>query len=205
MGNDLIFFFFKKGLTDSSFHPRDICKKIMIERTMQSDTSNGGLSGLGGVNSFSGNTLCVVGGGCGGVNRSVIRPTDLPTENRRWIRQHRKLTHLVSPHLPSVAHSSHSSHLSSSSQTQSKIVAQSFPTPMEEPKKVLKAQYIGSAEVLQPTGMDVLNGAIDQLLETVPVEQYEHVCVSVAPSMISIVGVSCQFYILSYQHLKLTK
>lgn len=162
----------------------------MIERTMQSDTSVSGLSGLGGVNNFSSNTLSVVGGGVGGVNRSVIRPTDLPTENRRWIRQHRKL-HLVSPHLASVAHSSHSSHsISISSQTQSKIVAQSFPTPMEEPKKVLKAHYVGSAEVLQPTGMDVLNGAIDQLLETVPVEQYEHVSVSVAPSMISIVGVS---------------
>lgn len=162
----------------------------MIERTMQSDTSN--LSGLGGVNNFSGNTLSIVAGG--GVNRSVIRPTDLPTENRRWIRQHRKL-HLVSPHLPSVAHSSHSS--SSSLQTQSKIVAQSFPTPMEEPKKVLKAQYVGSAEVLQPTGMDVLNGAIDQLLETVPVEQFENVSVSVAPSMISIVGVSCLFFTVS--------
>lgn len=162
----------------------------MIERTMQSDSSN--MSGLGGVNNFSGNSLGIIGNSGGSINRSVIRPTDLPTENRRWIRQHRKL-HLVSPHLPSVAHSSHSSHCSSSSsssQNQSKIVAQSFPTPMEEPKKVLKAQYIGSAEVLQPTGMDVLNGAIDQLLETVPVEQYENVSVSVAPSMISIVGVS---------------
>lgn len=69
---------------------------------------------------------------------------------------------------------------------------------MEEPKKVLKAQYVGSAEVLQPTGMDVLNGAIDQLLETVPVEQYENVSVSVAPSMISIVGVSVTILIQQY-------
>uniref|UniRef100_A0A336L526 CSON003423 protein n=1 Tax=Culicoides sonorensis TaxID=179676 RepID=A0A336L526_CULSO len=164
---------------------RDICKKIMIERTMQSDTSNSILSGLGGVNNFSGNPLGLI----TNVNRSVIRPTDLPTENRRWIRQHRKL-HIVSPHLPStVAHSSHSSQTS-----QSKIVAQSFPTPMEEPKKVLKAQYVGSAEVSQPTGMDVLNGAIDQLLETVPVDQFENVCISVAPSMISIVGENGQLF-----------
>ncbi|XP_063708541.1 amyloid beta precursor protein binding family B member 1-like isoform X2 [Culicoides brevitarsis] len=162
---------------------RDICKKIMIERTMQSDTSN--LSALSALNNFSASSMAA-----GGIGGRVIRPTDLPTENRRWIRQHRKL-HLVSPHLPSVAHSSHSSLLLHS---QSKIVAQSFPTPMEEPKKVLKAQYIGATEVLQPTGMDVLNGAIDQLLETVPVEQFENVSVSVAPSMISIVGENGQLF-----------
>lgn len=44
---------------------RDICKKIMIERSLQLDSNgvnmNGGRSG-------------------------VTRPTDLPTENRRWIR-----------------------------------------------------------------------------------------------------------------------
>lgn len=137
----------------------------MIERTLQSDSSNG----LNGSLQFGGNM--------NGSSRSAIRPTDLPTENRRWIR-HRKL-HIISPaHLPSVAH------------CQSKIVAQSFPTPMEEPKKVLRAQYVGAAEVLQATGMDVLNAAIDHLSESVALEQFEIVNVSVAPSMISINNVS---------------
>lgn len=57
---------------------------------------------------------------------------------------------------------------------------------MEEPKKVLKAQYLGSAEVAQPTGIDVLNAAIDAALLNGTAEQWEHVNVAVAPSMISI-------------------
>lgn len=147
---------------------RDICKKIMIERTMQSDSSNS----LGGGVQF---------GGIGKMNGGAIRPTNLPTENRRWIR-HRKL-HIVSPHLPSVAH------------CPSKIVAQSFPTPMEEPKKMLRAYYVGAAEVQQATGMDVLNAAIDHLSESVAQEQFEAVNVSVAPSMISISNVSISSFI----------
>lgn len=57
---------------------------------------------------------------------------------------------------------------------------------MEEPKKVLKAQYLGSTEVAQPTGMEVLNTAIETALRESKPEQWEHVNVSVAPSMISI-------------------
>lgn len=57
---------------------------------------------------------------------------------------------------------------------------------MEEPKKVLKAQYLGSAEVTQPTGMEVLNTAIETALNNAKPEQWEHVNVAVAPSMISI-------------------
>ncbi|XP_055631903.1 protein Fe65 homolog isoform X2 [Toxorhynchites rutilus septentrionalis] len=107
---------------------RDICKRIMIERSLQLDTSISGSSS----------------------SRCPIRPTDLPTENRRWIRH------------------------------------PSFPTPMEEPKKVLKAQYIGSLEVSQPTGMEMLNDAIDKMLSCTPIENWDNVNVSVAPSMISI-------------------
>lgn len=57
---------------------------------------------------------------------------------------------------------------------------------MEEPKKVLKAQYLGSIEVNQPTGMDVLNAAIESTLSEQKPEQWENVNVAVAPSMISI-------------------
>lgn len=56
---------------------------------------------------------------------------------------------------------------------------------MEEPKKVLKAQYLGSTEVPQPTGMEVLNAAIECALDRKP-DQWESVNVAVAPSMISI-------------------
>lgn len=65
-------------------------------------------------------------------------------------------------------------------------LAQSFPTPMEEPKKVLKAQYLGATEVNQPTGMDVLNAAIETTIAEMKREQWENVNVAVAPSMISI-------------------
>lgn len=64
--------------------------------------------------------------------------------------------------------------------------AQSFPTPMEEPKKVLKAQYLGSLEVNQPTGMDVINQAIDSMMASAPPDTWMNSNVSVAPSMISV-------------------
>lgn len=57
---------------------------------------------------------------------------------------------------------------------------------MEEPKKVLKAQYLGSTEVQQPTGMEVLNAAIESALNVKKPDQWESVNVAVAPSMISI-------------------
>lgn len=66
------------------------------------------------------------------------------------------------------------------------LTAQSFPTPMEEPKKVLRAQYLGYTQVQHATGMNVLNDAIDQLVTTVPRDQWQSVNVAIAPSMISI-------------------
>lgn len=108
---------------------RDICKKIMIERSLQLESSSLMSNG----------------------SRCATRPTDLPTENRRWIRH-----------------------------------PQSFPTPMEEPKKVLKAQYLGSQEVINATGIEALNAAIDSVVNDPKREQWENVNVSVAPSMISI-------------------
>lgn len=66
------------------------------------------------------------------------------------------------------------------------FIAQSFPTPMEEPKKVLKAEYLGSIEVAQPTGIDVINTAIEMQLRESNRAQWENVTVVVAPSMISI-------------------
>lgn len=57
---------------------------------------------------------------------------------------------------------------------------------MEEPKKVLRAQYLGSMQVSQATGMEVLNDAIDHIVTNTPINQWRNVNVAVAPSMISI-------------------
>lgn len=57
---------------------------------------------------------------------------------------------------------------------------------MEEPKKVLRAQYLGSMQVTQATGMEVLNEAIEHIVANTPINQWRNVNVAVAPSMISI-------------------
>lgn len=57
---------------------------------------------------------------------------------------------------------------------------------MEEPRKVLKAQYVGSCPVLRPSGMDVLNDAIEQMVHQIDREHWRNVNVSVAPSVITI-------------------
>ncbi|KAL7289688.1 hypothetical protein TKK_0016411 [Trichogramma kaykai] len=118
---------------------RDICKKIMIERSLHQNLARPvdvhGRAGL------------------------AARPTNLPTEHRRF--------HHRNGPAPLV---------------------QSFPTPMEEPKKILRAQYLGSMQVAQATGMDVLNDAIDQLVQSQPQSQWRDVNVAVAPSMISILA-----------------
>lgn len=56
---------------------------------------------------------------------------------------------------------------------------------MEEPKKILRAQYLGSCQVNKATGMDVLNDAIDQLTNSTQ-DNWLAVSIAVAPSMISI-------------------
>ncbi|XP_030749836.1 protein Fe65 homolog isoform X3 [Sitophilus oryzae] len=114
---------------------RDICKKIMIERSLQQN--------LGKMVDPNGRTI-------------ATRPCNLPTEHRRPARN---------------------------SQI---FVSQSFPTPMEEPKKILKAQYLGCIQVNQATGMEVLNDAIDRLSTGVTPDKWQAVNISIAPSMISV-------------------
>ncbi|CAO1424570.1 unnamed protein product [Diamesa serratosioi] len=108
---------------------RDICKKIMIERSVQMDGSNGSNSST----------------------KRAVRPTDLPTENRRRMRH-----------------------------------AQSFPTPMEEPKKVLRAQYLGSTEVHVAVGMNTINDAVEKVISETNAENWPMVNVSISPSMIAV-------------------
>ncbi|XP_044577408.1 protein Fe65 homolog isoform X2 [Cotesia glomerata] len=116
---------------------RDICKKIMIERSLHQNLAK--------PVDINGRTSL------------ATRPTNLPTEHRRFHRNNDQ-----------------------------PLVAQSFPTPMEEPKKVLRAQYLGSMQVTAATGMDVLNDAIDHMVTNTPINQWRNVNVAVAPSMISI-------------------
>lgn len=56
---------------------------------------------------------------------------------------------------------------------------------MEEPRKVIRATYLGSIEVAKASGMDVLNDAISAL-ENSPTSIPQTVTVAVAPSMITI-------------------
>lgn len=56
---------------------------------------------------------------------------------------------------------------------------------MEEPKKVMRAQYAGAVEVAKPSGMDVLNAAIETMATNNPFP-WKSVSVAVAPSTITI-------------------
>jgi len=62
----------------------------------------------------------------------------------------------------------------------------SFPTPMEEPKKVLRCHYLGTAQVARPTGVEVLNSAMEKVYSRVPPEKWVFTSVAVAPSTITI-------------------
>ncbi|XP_018900179.1 protein Fe65 homolog [Bemisia tabaci] len=116
---------------------RDICKRIMIERSLQQNLAKP-----------------IDLNGC---RTGATRPTNLPTENRK------------SHHRNSAAPVTHC-----------------FPTPMEEPRKVLPAKYLGSMQVDKASGMDALNTAIDTLTLNTPKSEWSDVSVAVAPSMITI-------------------
>jgi len=63
---------------------------------------------------------------------------------------------------------------------------ESFPTPMEEPRKMMKAWYLGNLQVSQPSGMETVNAAIKELMDTVPQSEWKTASVSVAPSTVQI-------------------
>ncbi|XP_050520196.1 uncharacterized protein LOC126893759 [Daktulosphaira vitifoliae] len=121
---------------------RDICKKIMIERSLQQNLSR------------PTDLSCVT------KMNQPIRPTNLPLEYRKR-RSYR------------------------GSYTSANTIIQPFPTPMEEPRKVIHATYLGSTEVSRPSGMDILNEAI-QTLKSSEFTLPQSVTVAVAPSMITI-------------------
>ncbi|KHJ43073.1 phosphotyrosine interaction domain protein [Trichuris suis] len=72
------------------------------------------------------------------------------------------------------------------------VVLDAFPTPMEEPKKIIRCHFLGVTQVPKATGKDrieVLNEAVDRLVTQVRLERWILVDVSIAPSTISITEV----------------
>jgi len=63
---------------------------------------------------------------------------------------------------------------------------ETFPTPMEEPRKVIKAWYLGSLQVSNPGGMETINAAIKEMMEGVSRDEWQTVAVAVAPSTVSV-------------------
>ncbi|KAG8190962.1 hypothetical protein JTE90_010825 [Oedothorax gibbosus] len=124
---------------------RDICKKIMIERSLQKSLNKHKEPASSNERTEN-------------ISSIPSRPTDLPMEQN-------------------IFHQNESQH---------SFTGQLFPTPMEEPKKVLKVYYLGSTNVAKPTGVDVLNDAIDQLSANIRNTEYKFVNVAVAPSTITI-------------------
>lgn len=57
---------------------------------------------------------------------------------------------------------------------------------MEEPKKVLRCHYLGTTQVLKPTGVEILNNAIESVYMRLPPDKWTYVNVAVAPSTITI-------------------
>ncbi|XP_064610221.1 amyloid beta precursor protein binding family B member 2-like isoform X2 [Liolophura sinensis] len=114
---------------------RDICKKIMMERSLLEQ----------------GRSL-----------QRMTRPTDLPNLEKNGQPNGQKLTF---------------QNLYNNAQ---------FPTPMEEPKKVIRCHYLGMHQVDKATGMDTLNNAIENLYNRVPPEKWLFASVAVAPSTITI-------------------
>lgn len=115
---------------------RDICKKIMIERSLAHNLAQ---------------PVCTSTSSRAG----LARPTNLPTQNRRGARKANAPLH-------------------------------SFPTPMEEPKKILKAHYLGATQVNKPCGIDIINAAIERMIQMCPREIWTPVQIAVAPSVITI-------------------
>uniref|UniRef100_A0AC34QHS4 Uncharacterized protein n=1 Tax=Panagrolaimus sp. JU765 TaxID=591449 RepID=A0AC34QHS4_9BILA len=61
-----------------------------------------------------------------------------------------------------------------------------LPTPIEEPKKVIRCHFLGVTQVPRATGIDILNEAVDRLVSQVRPERWILSDVSIAPSTITI-------------------
>lgn len=77
---------------------------------------------------------------------------------------------------------------------------------MEEPKKVLRAQYLGCSEVQQAVGMNTINDAIEKISSEIAPDNWANVNVSISPSMIAVrpsgvrklISILCQSFIFRF-------
>ncbi|XP_059080131.1 protein Fe65 homolog [Tigriopus californicus] len=130
---------------------RDICKKILIERSLaQSSSKLSGFSHRDQSGSATGSTPTSA------RRDRVLRPTSL------------------------------GGNFNSKLQTKAVPAPESFPTPMEEPRKVMKALLLGNVQVNKPCGIDIIHSAINQMLDTIPRSEWKPVSVAVAPSTVTI-------------------
>merc|ERR1719209_2919799 len=123
---------------------RDICKKILIERSLAQSSSKLTEKLVSSERK----------------ERNASRPTSLAVEN---------------PKLPGKLPRGEASG-----------PTETFPTPMEEPRKVIKAWYLGSLQVSNPGGMETINAAIKEMMEGVSRDEWQTVAVAVAPSTVSV-------------------
>ena len=154
---------------------RDICKKILIERSLAQSSSKFCSS------SASSTATSTLSSSSQMTKKSQPNPNPTSNEGKENVRN--KLHKSSSgPRRDRMRPTS----LGSKLQTKSVPTPESFPTPMEEPRKTIAASFLGTLEVSKPCGIDVIHGAIDTLMETTVKSQWKNVSVAVAPSTITI-------------------
>ena len=134
---------------------RDICKKILIERSLAQSSTTLIRRANDGVNHH--------------ISSSRTRSVGLTSSATKCQKDQMRPTSL-----------------GSKLKTKTVPLPESFPTPMEEPRKVIQAWFLGTMEVNRPCGIDVIHNAIDHMLDSVPRAQWQTVSVAVAPSTITI-------------------
>ena len=107
---------------------RDICKKILIERSLTQSSSS---SGRDQDQSYKRDTS-------GSSRASSVEDRD-PTVSCNTA---------AAPPIPSSSGLIRPTHFTSKLKTKTVRAPESFPTPMEEPKKIIKAKFIGDLEVI---------------------------------------------------------
>ena len=111
---------------------RDICKKILIERSLSQSSS---ISGRDQDQSYKRDTTS------GSSRASSVEDRD-PTASSCTSAA------AAAPPIPSSSGLIRPTHFTSKLKTKTVRAPESFPTPMEEPKKIIKAKFIGDLEVI---------------------------------------------------------
>jgi len=140
---------------------RDICKKILIERSLAQSSSK-----------LTEKLISARDREHPARARSA-RPTSLNVDQRMSVAGAGKLAR------PSTAATARAGEAAAG-------LSETFPTPMEEPRKVLQAWYLGTMEVAGAGGMELINTSINQMMENTDREEWSTVSVAVAPSTVSI-------------------